>query len=391
MNRITSHWLTNSRTQRAMSMLGDAGYQAYCVGGCVRNDLLDQPVADIDISTNAHPETAIALAEQAGFKAIPTGIEHGTITVVIDGEPFEITTFRADVETDGRRAVVRFAETLGEDAIRRDFTMNALYLDKEGHVIDPVGGLDHLEQRRFVFIQDAGTRIREDYLRTLRYFRFMAWYGDPDQGFEADTLAAIAENLDGLSRLSRERIGSEIVKLLNAPNPAPAMAIMGQTGVLSKILPGTDVSKLALFDHIAGGMDQPVDPIVRLAVIGLQDASQLRLSKADQKKLSLVHGFIEHMTPIGEIAYDYGSVLAKHVLALRGALFEQMPNAQDLRIIVQAEQVRFPLTSQDLMPDWQGAALGQALRDGKRMWIASGFKHGAEELLNLLKKNTTKG
>ena len=391
MNRITSDWLTNRQTQRAMSLLTGAGFDTYAVGGCVRNDLLDVPVADIDISTNAHPDKVIALAEEAGLKSIPTGIEHGTITVVIEGEPFEITTFRADVETDGRRAVVRFADSLFDDAIRRDFTMNALYVDQEGVVTDPVGGLAHLAERRFVFIDDAQRRIREDYLRILRYFRFMAWYGDPENGFEAETLAAIAANLDGLDQLSRERVGAEIIKLLSAENAAPAVAVMGQTRVLAHVLPGCDANPLGIFDHHCAELGLACDPIARLAAIGLQDGKALRLSKLDQKKLALFHSLIADMIPVAEIAYDHGAETAKQVLALRAALFQQAPDRAEIARVDEATHATFPLSPKDLMPDWQGVALGDALRTAKHMWIASDFKLRKSQILAELKKLKSEG
>lgn len=186
MTRVTGTWFLAPETQAVMQMLEAGGYLAYFVGGCVRNDLLGAAVSDMDISTNALPQQVMALAEGAGLKTVPTGIEHGTVTVISNGAPHEITTFRADVETDGRRAVVAFSGDIAEDAVRRDLTMNALYADRTGEVIDPLGGLPDLRARRVRFILNATDRIREDYLRSLRFFRFAAWYGDPDQGFDAE-------------------------------------------------------------------------------------------------------------------------------------------------------------------------------------------------------------
>ena len=167
--KVSGDWLTRSPTQTVCAMLTDAGFQALLVGGCVRNALLGEPVSDIDISTDAVPEKVIELAGKAGLKAIPTGIDHGTITVVVEGVAHEITTFRKDVETDGRRAVVSFSKHVEDDAHRRDFTMNALYATADGTVVDPLGGLADLKARRFVFIDNAEQRIREDYLRILRW------------------------------------------------------------------------------------------------------------------------------------------------------------------------------------------------------------------------------
>lgn len=221
MTRITEDWLTNPATQAVCAALEAGGAQALFVGGCVRNALMGVPVSDIDISTDAVPERVIVLAEAAGIKAVPTGIDHGTVTLIKDGIPHEVTTFRKDVETDGRRAVVAYSTCIEEDAARRDFTMNALYARSDGTVLDPLGGLPDLRARRVRFIGDAGDRIREDYLRSLRYFRFHALYGCDELGFDPEALAAIAGNLDGLATLSRERVGAELLKLLSAPDPAP--------------------------------------------------------------------------------------------------------------------------------------------------------------------------
>ena len=213
--KVTGDWLTRPESQDVCAMLTDAGHSAYFVGGCVRNALLGAPVSDIDISTDARPDRVVALAREVGFHPVPTGIDHGTITVVANHIPHEITTFRKDVETDGRRAVVAFADTLDEDAHRRDFTMNALYADATGRVTDPVGGLDDLADRYVRFIDDAAQRIREDYLRTLRFFRFNAWYGDVSGGYDADALDAIASNLDGSIFSSKSTFSQQLLKSIS--------------------------------------------------------------------------------------------------------------------------------------------------------------------------------
>ncbi|MFW2542863.1 CCA tRNA nucleotidyltransferase [Primorskyibacter sp. 2E107] len=384
MTRVGGAWLEASGTQTVMRLLEDAGFEAYAVGGCVRNALLGVPVSDVDISTSARPETVSDLAEQAGLKAVPTGIEHGTITVVANGEPYEVTTYRADVETDGRRATVRFAETLAEDALRRDFTMNALYADRHGQVFDPLGGLDDLNARRFRFIEDAGTRIREDYLRILRYFRFSAWYGAPEAAFDAETLAAIAGALDGLERLSRERVGSELCKLFAAPDPVMAVSVMAQTGVLGRVMPGATpraLGPLLLQEDILG---LAPDSLRRMAACGFFDGVALRLSKAEQKRLGLYHRLVSGLQGLPEIAWREGRSVALDVAALRAASLE-MPLAPDTAaaIAVGAEAV-FPVSASDLMPAMQGPALGKALHALEERWIASGFTLGKGALLESL-------
>lgn len=240
MTRVGGDWLDAPATRAVMAALTAGGHQALFVGGCVRNALLGRPVADVDIATDALPETVISLAAAAGLNPVPTGIGHGTVTVVAEGRPFEVTTFRRDVETFGRHARVAFTAALAEDAARRDFTMNALYARPDGEVVDPLGSLADLRAGRVRFVGNPAERIAEDYLRILRFFRIHAWYGDPAGGLDPDGLAACAAAQDGLARLSRERIGAELAKLLSAADPAPAVAAMAATGILGRLLPGAD-------------------------------------------------------------------------------------------------------------------------------------------------------
>jgi poly(A) polymerase len=247
--KLSGAWIDATATQSVCAMLTSNGYQALFVGGCVRNALLNVPVSDIDIATDAEPEAILKCAEQANLKAIPTGIDHGTITVVSDGIAHEITTFRSDTETDGRHAKVRFSKDVIEDAARRDFTMNAIYAQADGTVIDPLGGMPDLKNRLLRFIGDPHARIQEDYLRSLRFFRFTAWYGDPALGIDADGLAAVAENIEGLAGLSRERVGTEIKKLMAAKDPTQAVAAMRVSGVLGAVLDGSDDRALGPLIH----------------------------------------------------------------------------------------------------------------------------------------------
>ena len=376
--RLTAEWLTHPASQAVCKALTDGGFQAYFVGGCVRNALLGQPVSDLDISTDARPEQTLNLAKQAGLKAIPTGIDHGTITVVADGIPFEITTFRRDVDTDGRHAVVDFADTMDEDARRRDFTMNALYAAPNGEVFDPVNGLPDLRAGHLRFIGDADQRIREDYLRILRFFRFSAWYGDPALGIDADGLAACAENLDGLAKLSAERVGSEVRKLLSAADPAPAMAAMAASGVLYAVLPGTQAQSLAILVHLEG--DRSPDPIRRLAVIGGEDVSErLRLSNTDKRRLEAIHAGIS--MDLGELGYRHKDT-AEDSYLVRQASMGQAIDPDELAIVHHACEQSFPVKAADLMPEFTGAALGERLRKLEADWIASGFTLSRDALIS---------
>ena len=377
-------WLTLPEVQRVCDAITAGGHQIYFVGGCVRNALLNEAVSDIDLSTDARPEVVIRLAEGAGLKAVPTGIDHGTVTVVSKGLAFEITTFRRDVETDGRRAVVAFSDDIADDARRRDFTINALYATPEGVVVDPLGGRNDLDARRIRFIDDAKARIREDFLRILRFFRFHAWYAAPDQGFDPDALAAISSNIDGLETLSAERVGAELKKLLAAPDPSFAVAGMRQTGVLSVVLPGADDRYLAPVVHLEQTLDLPKDALLRLASLGGEGiGDKLRLSKAETRDLELLReiGFVGPGLP--ELAYRYGRDTATQVLVLRSAMSEQPPIQEDLARISAAASQTFPVTATDLMPDYTGPALGRRLATLEAAWIASDFSLSQIDLLEL--------
>ncbi|WP_298562133.1 CCA tRNA nucleotidyltransferase [uncultured Aliiroseovarius sp.] len=380
MTRVQGDWINDPGAQRVCALLSDAGYQAYFVGGCVRNDLLGVGISDLDMCTDARPARVMELAEAAGLRVLPTGIEHGTVTIVIDHEPYEITTYRKDVQTDGRRAVVAFSDRIEDDAHRRDFTMNALYADPTGQVLDPLGGLPDLQACRVRFIDDAGERIREDYLRTLRFFRFHAWYGDVAAGIDPDGLAACAANLDGLETLSKERVGLEMLKILSAPDPAPAMAAMEQSGVLARILPGADASKLAVLVHLEA--DLAADPLRRLALLGGQGvAKALRLSKKQAKQLENLRDGIGSSATIGELAFRLGPDQARNIAVLRAVMLE-MPLADGLeRQIDAGAAAKFPIKPADLMPGITGPALGDKLRELETRWIASEFTLTREELL----------
>ena len=377
-------WLSDPGVRKLGKAFDATGFAIYVVGGAVRNALLGLPGSDVDMSTNALPDQVTALAAEAGFKVVPTGIDHGTVTVISEGTPFEVTTFRRDVETDGRRAVVAFSDRIEDDARRRDFTMNALYADLSGKVIDPLGGLPDLLARRVRFIEDPDARIREDYLRILRFFRFSAWYSDPDQGFDPDTLDAIARNLPGLETLSAERVGQEMSKLLAAPDPAPALATMRQINVLPIILPGSDDRFIAPLVHLETALAISPDWITRLAALGGSDAeSRLRLSRADARKLATLREAAFGSETLPALAFREGVDIAQSALVLRCSLAERMPETAVLETIKDAAQRRFPVAAKDLMPEYEGAALGARLRQLEEAWIASGFTLSRDDLLAL--------
>ena len=376
--KVSGDWLTHSATQAVCTMLTDAGHQALLVGGCVRNALLGAPVSDIDIATDAIPARVVELARSAGLKPVPTGIDHGTVTIVAQGRPHEVTTFRRDVETDGRHATVAFSTDVAEDAARRDFTMNALYARADGTVVDPLHGLPDLRARHVRFVGDPDSRIREDYLRILRFFRFTAWYGDPALGIDADGLAACASGIDGLQTLSRERIGAELRKLLSAPDPAPAIASMAQTGILNAILPGTDHRALAPLIHLEQGAPRWLR---RLAALGGEDPTDaLRLSRAEQRDLATLKDESAGTKTPAALAHLHGPDLAADAILLRAVLLDS-PLPPDWQAgIARGAATPFPITAADL-PALSGPALGQELKRLKTAWLASDLRLTRSQLL----------
>ncbi len=383
MMRITENWLHDPAAQKVCATLIAAGAQALFVGGCVRNALLGAPVSDLDLATDLEPDRVAELARAAGIKAIPTGIEHGTVTLVCNAIPFEVTTFRKDIETDGRRAVVSYSTDIADDAARRDFTMNALYARPDGSIVDPLGGLRDLQARRVRFIGTAANRIREDYLRSLRFFRFHAWYGDEKNGFDPDAMAAIAGHLDGLEQLSRERVGAELLKLLAAPDPAPSVAGMRATGVLARLVPGADDRSLAPLVHLEDGC--AVDPLRRLAALcDPAQADTLRLSKTQRKTHALLRDAALGSDDALTLGYRLGAAHARSALLLRAALLEQPIPAGTEPDIALGAAATFPVSAADLMPDLSGPALGRAMQQLERAWIASRFELTRKDLLSKL-------
>jgi len=379
--KIDAPWLSDAPLAAIFAAFQSAGYRAYLVGGAVRNAVLGEVTGDLDLATDATPYQMAALAKAAGMKAIPTGIDHGTMTLVTDGVSFEITTFRRDVTTDGRHATVAFTSDIVEDARRRDFTINALYAGPDGGVIDPLGGLPDALARRVRFIEDAESRIREDYLRILRFFRFHAQYGG-DGGIDADGLAAVADNLEGLDRLARERIGAEMLRILGAPNPAPAIAAMAQVGALARVLPGAQQTALAPLIHLEGEVQAPPDAIRRLAALGgAAPRDALRLSNADSAKLDLLRSAIGDMTSAGALGHKNGAAAARDIILLRAAVLEQPFDIAALEVANTGAKAFFPVTAADLMPDYLGAALGARLKMLEERWIASGFALSKGDLL----------
>ena len=290
-------WLTQDEVAGLLALLNSGGEEARVVGGAVRNELLHLPVAEIDVATTAEPNEVIRRVEAAGWKAVPTGVEHGTITVVINSRPFEVTTLRQDVETFGRKARVKFGRDWRADAERRDFTINALSVSADGEVFDYVGGRDDIAARRVRFIGEPQQRIAEDYLRILRFFRFHAYFaeGEPD----AAGLHACIVARAGLDTLSRERVRMELLKLFVAPRAAPTLTVMAESGLLGPVLGGVpyvaSFAKLAAIETALGSAPDPVRRLGALGVMVREDAERLaqrlRLFNVESERLSALDGW----------------------------------------------------------------------------------------------------
>ncbi|CAF26412.1 CCA tRNA nucleotidyltransferase [Bartonella quintana] len=401
-------WLQQSQLQTLLHVLSLDGEEARIVGGAVRNQLLEQPISDIDVATTCFPQQVIARVEEAGFKAIPTGIAFGTVTVVAQSCSYEVTTLRSDIETDGRHAKVAFDRDWQKDAERRDFTMNALYCDAAGNLYDAVGGLNDVASRTIRFIGIPENRIREDYLRILRFFRFFAWYGAgrPDvQGLKACVYLK-----HGLQKLSSERIWGEMKKLLAAPNPTRALLWMRQSGILTLIFPETEkwgIDAIHSLVKTEQALGWKVDPLLRLESLLPPDpirlhemAHRLHLSYKETKRLKewaeleiISQNCSENF--VQKLIYFYGrqpvldqlslSLVAAHVDALKGnEALQKAENYMRLYQFAQKWQIpTFPVSGKDLMKKGlaKGVLLGQKLKELERIWIESGFSIDRNSLL----------
>ncbi|CAO4163019.1 CCA tRNA nucleotidyltransferase [Methylorubrum populi] len=380
--------LARDGVRACLAALRAEGEETRLVGGCVRDALLGQIVSDIDLTTTLRPEAVMERARAAGIKAVPTGIEHGTVTLVVDGAPHEVTTLREDVETDGRHAVVRFGRDFVRDAERRDFTINALSLDGQGGLHDTTGGVSDLAAGRVRFIGDAATRIREDALRLLRFFRFHARYGRgaPD----AEGLAAAIAARDGLDRLSRERVRTEFLKLLLAPRAVAAVVILSETGLLLRILGG--VGELGRFGRSVAA-EPPLNAIARFAALAVRTAedadrlqASLRLSRAEQAQLA---GYAAALTALHDrpgieagtmpalVALHGAERLREVLVAVAGEPRPQVtPEALAVldRMAASGTRPVLPLAGADLVARGvpPGRAVGVGLRAAHSLWLASG-------------------
>lgn len=397
-------WLKADETRAVMAALEQArAGSARFVGGCVRNTVLAQPVDDIDIATQLTPDQTIAAAKAAGLTAVPTGIEHGTITIVANHKPYEVTTLRRDVETDGRRATVAFTESWEEDAQRRDFRLNALYASPDGVIHDPTGGgLDDVRAGRIIFIGDAQTRIREDYLRILRFFRFNAWYGRGP--LDEKGLAACASLKAGIADLSVERVWKETKKLLRAPDPRDALNAMERTGIRAIALPEAErLGRLERLIALEADFFFEIDAMTRLAAALPSQASaralarRLKLSNDERDRLTAALGedvrvvsFLS-MRETRRAIYKLGRRTFEDRVMLGWADDQKDKTATMWRALLALsatwEPPVFPMNGDQVIYAGvpAGPLVGEALREVEAWWIDSDFPDDQLALVERLK------
>jgi poly(A) polymerase len=398
--------LDDPRLATLFAALARTGAETRVVGGAVRDALFGLPPHEIDLATTALPEAVLAAARAAGLKGVPTGIEHGTVTIVVAGTPFEVTTLREDVETDGRYAVVRFGGDFEQDARRRDFTVNALSLSPDGALHDYTGGLKDIAEKRIRFIGDAATRIREDYLRVLRFFRFNASHGEG--GFDREGLHEAIVARDNLGRLSRERIRAEIIKLLPARRAPEIMRVMSQAGVIEVLLGmgyPARLERLAAFEAAQGKKGDAILRLAAFSVLIAEDADRLRdrlrLSneeharlRAAARALAPLHGR-ETPPPVShlrEMLFHCGSRAAADALALAFAESGAAPG--DARWLEAARYLEltsapvFPIKGADLLARGvlPGRELGATLKALQAKWIHAGFPRDPATVRQLLEE-----
>ena len=387
-------WMTLPATVAVIEALEAKGFAgcARFVGGCVRNTLLKTDIDDVDIATTLTPDQVTEALEQAGLKAVPTGVDHGTVTAISQGRPYEITTLRKDVSTDGRRAVVSFTKSWAEDAERRDFRLNALYADADGRLFDPTGeGIADCLAGRIVFVGDPMTRIREDYLRILRWFRFHAWYGkgDPDQA----ALTACKALKGMLSGRAAERTQKELLKLLAAEDPRAALRLMAATSVLSSVLP--QVKALTRFEALVGIQTEQLfenDAEIRLAallpddvVVARDTAERLRLSNALKDRLIEAAGkeprIVSWMSPreARRTVYKIGLRAFTDRIKLAWAASTRPSTTSQWRGLLALAETwtppAFPLTGEEVLAAGvpKGPMVGEVMREVEEWWIEHDF------------------
>jgi poly(A) polymerase len=382
LNFKETKWLRNPSAQKLSKLYKSFGYQVLFVGGCVRNTILKMPVTDIDLATDAQPEEIIKIAKENNIRFVPTGLAHGTITLIIDNKNYQITTFRTDFDHDGRYAKVEFTESLLLDASRRDLTINALYCNHVGEVIDPLNGLDDIKKQKIKFIGNPNERIKEDNLRILRFFRFQAIYGNKNLEIDSIALEACHNHKSKLAALSKERITSELRKILSAPNPLEVIIKMNETGVLNELFQNVSIDSLEAYLKTEEKFKININWLGRLLSLQVtQEEESLKLTRCEFKFLKQTKSAIENQIHVLEFSYYNGVENGKIYSILQNFRHNIILSKNLLNQINSLATKKFPITAKDLMPEISGKKLGEALRSLEDRWIKSNFTLSKKELL----------
>ncbi len=382
LNFKETKWLRNPSAQKLSKLYKNFGYQVLFVGGCVRNTILKMPVTDIDLATDAQPEEIIKIAKENNIRFVPTGLAHGTITLIIDNKNYQITTFRTDFDHDGRYAKVEFTESLLLDASRRDLTINALYCNHVGEVIDPLNGLDDIKKQKIKFIGNPNERIKEDNLRILRFFRFQAIYGNKNLEIDSIALEACHNHKSKLAALSKERITSELRKILSAPNPLEVIIKMNETGVLNELFQKVSIDSLEAYLKTEEKFKININWLGRLLSLQVtQEEESLKLTRCEFKFLKQTKSAIENQIHVLEFSYYNGVENGKIYSILQNFRHNIILSKNLLNQINSLATKKFPITAKDLMPEISGKKLGEALRSLEDRWIKSNFTLSKKELL----------
>ena len=382
LNFKETKWLRNPSAQKLSKLYKNFGYQVLFVGGCVRNTILKMPVTDIDLATDAQPEEIIKIAKENNIRFVPTGLAHGTITLIIDNKNYQITTFRTDFDHDGRYAKVEFTESLLLDASRRDLTINALYCNHVGEVIDPLNGLDDIKKQKIKFIGNPNERIKEDNLRILRFFRFQAIYGNKNLEIDSIALEACHNHKSKLAALSKERITSELRKILSAPNPLEVIIKMNETGVLNELFQKVSIDSLEAYLKTEEKFKININWLGRLLSLQVtQEEESLKLTRCEFKFLKQTKSAIENQIHVLEFSYYNGVENGKIYSILQNFRHNIILSKNLLNQINSLATKKFPITAKDLMPEINGKKLGKALRSLEDRWIKSNFTLSKKELL----------
>ena len=382
LNFKETKWLRNPSAQKLSKLYKNFGYQVLFVGGCVRNTILKMPVTDIDLATDAQPEEIIKIAKENNIRFVPTGLAYGTITLIIDNKNYQITTFRTDFDHDGRYAKVEFTESLLLDASRRDLTINALYCNHVGEVIDPLNGLDDIKKQKIKFIGNPNERIKEDNLRILRFFRFQAIYGNKNLEIDSIALEACHNHKSKLAALSKERITSELRKILSAPNPLEVIIKMNETGVLNELFQKVSIDSLAAYLKTEEKFKININWLGRLLSLQVtQEEESLKLTRCEFKFLKQTKSAIENQIHVLEFSYYNGVENGKIYSILQNFRHNIILSKNLLNQINSLATKKFPITAKDLMPEISGKKLGEALRSLEDRWIKSNFTLSKKDLL----------